>query len=114
MRKQLHDIIAIRTMLDNDLRLYNDFQKVYGALHDDEILLKRQAISSLSQETHWCDSADDLLRNIRSHELFEDWEDNRVYVYMILWLKNNTDVNVEHANLTLKFFRSEFGHTIKE
>lgn len=105
--KKLHDIIAIRTLLDNDLRLYNDFQKVYGVLHDGEIELKQRAISSLSQETQWCYSADDLLRSIRDHDLFEDWEDNRVYIYMILWLKNNTDVNVQHANLTLKFFRSE-------
>ena len=81
------------------------FVNIYGHDVTEEQKLKYRAISSIHSELPFIIRIDDILDNLMLGKLFEDWNDKRVYHYMVRWLETNTcvdDTNIEKALIFTK------------
>lgn len=83
----------LRNKTLKNLQLYREFQSVYGYSLPDEYKIKYRAISSIDSEIPFVETINDILTNIINRDLFEDWEDDKVYYLMIRFLENTCAVD---------------------
>ena len=83
----------LRIKVMDNMKVYREFQSIYGYSLPDEYKIKYRALSSIDSEIPFVETINDILTNIIKRDLFEDWEDNKVYYLMIRFLENTCEVD---------------------
>lgn len=105
--------MKIRTIKDlqkkvaENMKVYRDFQSIYGYNLPEDYKLKYRALSSIDSETAFVETINEVLVNIINNDLFEDWEDNKVKYLMIRFLENTCAVDDKLVRDALNVVRGE-------